>query len=261
MTAGRIDLERDQNGLVSVTLNNPAKLNAMTWDMWVSFGDIWEQLNGDDSVRCIVLKGAGDRGFCPGNDISEFEKYRSNAQEARKLSENMNRGRNAMLACPHPIIGQIKGACVGGGLEIAAMCDMRICASDSRFGAPLNRIGLSMAYEEMLPIWRITDRPTMFEFLVEGRIIGAKEAKERGLVNRITSRDGLEVEVSAAAQRIVNGPPLVNRWHKKFFNRLEDPRPLTEADHDEHYLAFETKDYKIGYRSFLSKTKPNFVGK
>ncbi|MEO0398864.1 MAG: enoyl-CoA hydratase-related protein [Pseudomonadota bacterium] len=261
MSTGRIDVERDDDQIVTITLNNPTKLNAMTWDMWVQMGDAWEALNKDDSVRCIVVKGGGDRGFCPGNDIGEFEKYRSNAEDARRLSENMNRGRNAMLACLHPIVGQIKGACVGGGLEIAMMCDLRICSDDSRFGAPLNRLGLTMAYEEMLPIWRTTDRRTLFEFLVEGRIVGAEEAKERGLVTRITSRDGLEPEVNAAAARIAAGPPLVNRWHKKFFNRLEDPRPLTEEDHDEHYLAFETEDYKIGYRSFLSKTKPKFVGK
>ena len=173
----------------------------------------------------------------------------------------MNRGRNAMLACPHPIVAQIRGACVGGGLEIAAMCDMRICSENSRFGAPLNRLGLTMAYEEMLPIWRITDRATMFEFLVEGRIVDAHEAKRRGLVNRITTIDGLETEVSATARRIAEGPPLVNRWHKQFFNRLLEPRPLTKEDYDEHYLSFETEDYRIGYRSFLAKEKPRFVGR
>ncbi|MEX2495565.1 MAG: enoyl-CoA hydratase-related protein, partial [Woeseia sp.] len=249
------------DGIVTVTLNNPRKLNAMTWDMWVAFGDAWETLNQDDRVRCVIVKGAGHRGFCPGNDISEFETYRSNAAQARKLSENMNRGRNAMLSCPHPVIAQIRGACVGGGLEIAAMCDLRICSDDSRFGAPLNRLGLTMAYDEMLPIWHITDRPTMFEFLVEGRILDARDAQSRGLVNRITTVDGLASEVAATARRIADGPPLVNRWHKKFFNRLLDPRPLTKEDYDEHYLSFETEDYRIGYRSFLAKEKPNFVGK
>lgn len=177
---GTIDCHND-GGIVTVTLNNPAKLNAMTREMWIAFADLWEELNTDETVRCIVVTGAGQRGFCPGNDISEFDAYRSNAEKARALSAIMNRGREAMLACPHPIIGKIRGACVGGGLEIAAMCDMRICSDDSRFGAPLNRLGLTMAYEEMLPIWRIADRATMFEFLVEGRLIDAADAKARGL--------------------------------------------------------------------------------
>lgn len=233
----------------------------MTLDMWVAFGILWERLNQRSDVRCIVLSGAGDRGFCPGNDIGEFEKYRSNAAQARQLSEHMNRGRTAMLECPHPIVAKIKGACVGGGLEIAALCDMRICSTDARFGAPLNRIGLSMAYEEMLPIWRLTTEQTMFEFLVEGRIVDAHEAKLRGLVNRVVQRDELDAEVNACVQKIADGPPLVNRWHKKFFHRLRDPSPLSEADYDEHYLAFETEDYKTGYRSFLDKTKPKFEGR
>lgn len=263
MSTGKIDFElaAHDSSIGIITLNNVSKLNAMTWDMWVQFGDLWESLNKNSSIRCIVVKGAGTRAFCPGNDIGEFETYRSNAIQARKLSENMNRGRTAMLECPHPVIAQIRGACVGGGLEIAAMCDMRICSDDSRFGAPLNRIGLTMAYEEMQPIRSITDRATMFEFLVEGRIVDAEEAKRRGLVNRITTPDDLETETFLTADRIASGPPLVNRWHKKFLQRLEDRSPLKPSDYEEHYEAFETEDYKIGYTTFLSKQKPVFVGR
>ncbi|MEM7707300.1 MAG: enoyl-CoA hydratase-related protein [Pseudomonadota bacterium] len=257
---GQIRQERE-GGITRIILSNPGKLNAMTRDMWVSFGDLWLELNEDDSVRCIVVTGDGTRGFCPGNDISEFDRFRSDAAKARVLSEVMNRGRNAMLACPHPIVGQIHGACVGGGLEIAAMCDMRICSSASRFGAPLNRLGLTMAYEEMLPIWRITNRATMFEFLVEGRIIEADDALRRGLVNRVVPPERLAEEVAVCAQAISEGPPRVHRWHKKFFNRLTFDPALTQADIDEHYLSFETEDYRIGYRSFLDKTKPEFTGR
>ncbi|MEM8985197.1 MAG: enoyl-CoA hydratase-related protein [Pseudomonadota bacterium] len=257
---GSIDQAR-AGDVVTITLNNPGKLNAMTRDMWIAFAETWEALNADDTVRCVIVTGAGDRGFCPGNDISEFEEHRSNAERARALSDIMNRGRTAMLACPHPVIARVKGACVGGGLEIAAMCDMRIASSDSRFGAPLNRLGLTMAYEEMLPIWRIADRPTMFEFLVEGRIIDAADAKQRGIVNRVVEAAALDEEIAAIARAIADGPPLVNRWHKKFFDRLQDPRPLTDEDYDEHYLSFETEDYKTGYRSFLAKEKPVFKGR
>ncbi|MEM8985250.1 MAG: enoyl-CoA hydratase-related protein [Pseudomonadota bacterium] len=258
--SGRIDLEAN-GGVVTVTLNNPAKLNAMTKAMWLAFADVWKEVNADMSVRCVILKGAGERGFCPGNDIGEFATERSNAEQARALSAVMNDGREAMLACPHPVIASIQGACVGGGLEIAAMADMRIASEVARFGAPLNRIGLTMAFEEMLPIWKLTNKQTMFEMLVEGRIFDAEEAKSRGLVNRIVEHDALEQEVSEAAERIAVGPPLVNRWHKQFFARLEDPRPLEPQDYEEHYLAFETHDYQVGYRSFLSKSVPEFKGR
>ncbi|MEM1230374.1 MAG: enoyl-CoA hydratase-related protein [Pseudomonadota bacterium] len=257
---GAVLCERDE-GLVTLTLNNPQRLNAMTWDMWTQFTAHWQSINEDDTVRCVIVRGAGERAFCPGNDISEFERFRSNAAEARRLSEHMGRGRYAMLACPHPVIAQIRGACVGGGLEIAAMCDLRICAEDARFGAPLNRIGLTMAYEEMLPIRRIADRATLFEFLVEGMLIDAVDAKQRGLVNRVVSTAALDNAVAESAARILAGPPLVNRWHKRFLERLENLPALSPSDLEEHYLAFETEDYRTGYRAFLDKTEPRFVGR
>ena len=247
-------------GRAELKLNQPAKLNAMTKSMWIEFAEAWETLNRDDTVRCVLLYGAG-RGFCPGNDIGEFESERSNAVKARALSEIMNRGRKAMLACPHPVVARIQGPCVGGGLEIAAMADIRIASSDATFGAPLNKIGLSMAYEEMLPIWKLCGRAQMYEFLVEGRIIDAQTAFVRGVGNRVVEADQLEKETEATIEAIIAGPPLVHRWHKRFLDRLERPEPLTEADHDEHYQAFETEDYERGYKAFLNKTKAEFVGR
>ena len=256
---GTIELELS-GGLARVTLNQPAKLNAMTKAMWIRFAEVWEAVGADENVRCVLLAGAG-RGFCPGNDISEFETERSDAAKARALSEIMNRGRTAMLNCPHPVVARIQGPCVGGGLEIAAMADMRIASQTATFGAPLNRIGLSMAYEEMIPIWKLCGRAQMYEFLVEGRIIDADTARMRGLVNRVVAPEALDTEVEATVSEILAGPPLVHRWHKKFLARLDDPNPLSDADIDEHYLAFETEDYSRGYRAFLRKTKPEFVGR
>ncbi|MEM6652782.1 MAG: enoyl-CoA hydratase/isomerase family protein, partial [Pseudomonadota bacterium] len=183
--SGSVDLVIN-DGLAELKLNQSDKLNAMTKAMWIEFAEAWETLNGDSSVRCVLLFGAG-RGFCPGNDIGEFETERSNAEKARALSAIMNRGRQAMLSCPHPVVARIQGPCVGGGLEIAAMADIRIASSDAKFGAPLNKIGLSMAYEEMLPIWKLCGRAQMYEFLVEGRLIDAQTAFIRGLVNRVVA--------------------------------------------------------------------------
>ncbi|MEM1390033.1 MAG: enoyl-CoA hydratase-related protein [Pseudomonadota bacterium] len=256
---GRVELSI-KDGLAEVKLNQPEKLNAMTKAMWIQFAEIWEQLKEDISVRCVLLYGEG-RGFCPGNDIGEFEAERSNEAKARALSEIMNRGRLAMLACPHPVVARIQGPCVGGGLEIAAMADMRIASSEATFGAPLNKIGLSMAYEEMLPIWKLCGRAQMYEFLIEGRIINAEKAMMRGLVNRVVAPKDLKSETEQTLQAIMDGPPLVHRWHKAFLTRLENPAPLTDADHDDHYLAFETEDYKRGYTAFLNKTKAEFVGR
>jgi enoyl-CoA hydratase len=257
--AGQVRVGRE-GGLARLTLSQPHKLNAMTKVMWVELAAAFAALNLDDTVRCILISGDG-RGFCPGNDIGEFESERSTPALARALSEIMNRGREAMLACPHPVVARIQGPCVGGGLEIACYADLRIASEAATFGAPLNRLGLSMAYEEMEPIWRLVGKAAMFEFLVEGRILNAQEALRLGLVNRVTPAANLDAQVEETLAAILDGPPLVNRWHKKFLRRLDDPRPLTEADHDEHYLAFATQDYATGYRAFLAKTKPEFVGR
>jgi len=249
-----------RDGVAHVTLHQPEKLNAMTKSMWIAFAETWKALSEDEAVRCVLLTGAG-RGFCPGNDIGEFESERSNEAKARALSEIMNRGREAMLGCPHPVVARIQGPCVGGGLEIACMADIRIASSNATFGAPLNKIGLSMAYEEMIPIWKLCGRAQMYEFLVEGRLIDADKAHLRGLVHRVVAPKDLDNAVDQTVQAIVAGPPLVHRWHKKFLARLDEPEPLTDAETDEHYLAFETEDYKRGYRAFLAKTKAEFVGR
>ena len=107
----------------------------------------------------------------------------------------------------------------------------------------------------------LVGRATALEILLEGRVFGADEAKQKGLVNRVVADDQVESEALAAAGRIAAGAPLVARWHKKFARRLADPRPLTEAERDEGYACFDTEDYRIGVKAFLVKQKPQFEGK
>ncbi len=131
--------------------------------------------------------------------------------------------------CRHPLVAQIHGICVGGGLEIAALCDLRICGEGSRFGAPIKNLGLVMAYAEMAPLVRLVGADVALEILLEGRIFGAAEAKDKRLVTRVVPDAEVAAEARATAQRIADGAPLVARWHKKFARRLAEPRPLTDA--------------------------------
>jgi enoyl-CoA hydratase/carnithine racemase len=146
-------------------------------------------------------------------------------------------------------------------MEIAALCDLRICGESSRFGVPINRLGLVMAYPEIDGLQRLVGRSTALEILLEGRVFGADEAKAKGLITRVVPYDKVEEEAYAAAGRIADGAPLVARWHKKFLDRLEDPAPLSEAELDEGYACYDTEDFSIGYQSFLAKTKPGFKGR
>src|SRR5947209_16833761 len=142
-------LTQREAGIVTLVLNRPDKLNAMTKPLWRRVGETLRALDADDTVRCIVLRGAGGKAFSPGNDIAEFATERSNAEQARAYGKIMHGTLNAMVSCRHPLVALIQGICVGGGLEIAALCDLRICGEGSRFGAPINRLGLVMAYDEL----------------------------------------------------------------------------------------------------------------
>ncbi len=255
-----IFVERD-GAIATVVLNRPEKLNALTRPMWQQLGETIARLSTDDSLRCIVLRGAGERAFSPGNDISEFETVRSNKAQAREYGKIMHATAQALVECRHPLVAQIHGICVGGGLEIAALCDLRICGEGSRFGAPIKNLGLVMAYPEMLPLLRLVGPAVALEILLEGRVFDAAEAKDKGLVTRVVPDDRVATEARATAERVAEGAPLAARWHKKFVRRLADPRPLTEAEYDECFDCFDTEDFRIGYRAFLAKDKPRFEGK
>jgi len=253
-------VERD-GPLATVVLSRPDKLNALTRAMWSALGETIEWLSADDSLRCVIVRGAGERAFSPGNDIGEFATARSNKAQAIEYGAIMHATAQALADCRHPIVAQIHGICVGGGLEIAALADIRICGQSSRFGAPIKNLGLVMAYAEMAPLVRLVGVATALEILLEGRIFDAAEAKEKGIVTRVVPDAEVAAESRAAAQRIADGAPLAARWHKKFARRLADPRPLTEAERDECFSCFDTEDFRIGYAAFLAKRKPAFVGR
>ncbi|MEP7084740.1 MAG: enoyl-CoA hydratase-related protein, partial [Betaproteobacteria bacterium] len=162
---------------------------------------------------------------------------------------------------PQPVVAMIKGICVGGGLEIAGLADARISGASSRFGAPINRLGLVMAYAEIKCLVDLVGAPNVLEILFEGRIMSATEAKDKGIVNRIVADAEVEAETLATARRIADGAPLVARWHKKFVRRLGQGTPLSQNEIDEGFACFGTEDFQIGYKAFLAKAKPEFVGK
>ena len=247
--------------IATVVLNRPEKLNALTKAMWQRLGDVFLELGADDGVRCIVLRGAGEKAFAPGNDISEFETERSNVEQARAYGQVMTRTIEAIGHCRHPVVAQIHGICVGGGLEIAGLADIRICGESSRFGVPINKLGLVMAYAEIGALIRLAGEAVALEILLEGRVFGAAEAKEKGLVTRVVPDAEVEAEAKATARRIADGAPLVARWHKKFARRCRDPGPLAPEDIEEGYACYGTEDFAIGRKAFLAKAKPEFKGR
>ena len=250
-----------EDAIATVVLNRPEKLNALTKPMWQRLGKTMRELSADDSLRCIVMRGAGDKSFAPGNDISEFESERSNVEQARAYGVIHHEALSALYECRHPLVALIKGICVGGGLEIAALCDMRICGTSSRFGIPINRLGLVIGHNEMRSLLSLVGKAVTLEILLEGRVFNADEARDKSLVNRVVPDDEVEREAYATARRIADGAPLVARWHKQFMRHLIEASPLTPKELDEAYACYDTEDFKIGYQSFLAKSQPIFKGR
>ena len=258
--AGTILIDRDGT-TATVTLNNPDRMNALDLEMWAGLARAFETLSADDGLRCIVLRGAGDKAFAAGADVAQFAAVRSTVPQARAFAAITHSSMQAIATCPHPVIAMIHGACVGGGLEIASMCDMRICGAASRFGIPVKRLGLVVSYSELKPLVALVGRAVALEILLEGRIFDADEALAKGLVNRVVADADVGEAVLAAAARIAEGAPLVARWHKQFVRRLDDPAPLSAAEIDDCYACFETQDFAIGYQAFLDKARPVFTGR
>ena len=253
-------VERD-GSIATVKLNRPEKRNALNRALWTALGNAMDELSAEGDLRCVILRGAGDEAFCSGADISEFESVRSSVEQSRAYNALVHETMTKISACPHPTIAMIKGPCIGGRLEVAIKCDLRISGESGRFGIPSNRLGLVLSYDEIGSLMELVGRTTTLEILFEARILRAVEAREKGLVTRVLPDDEVEAAAIESAHRIADGAPLVNRWHKKFARRLLDPTPLTAEEREESYAAFGTEDFRNGYQAFLAKEKPRFKGR
>jgi enoyl-CoA hydratase len=257
-----IIVSRD-GAIATIALHNPGKLNALTVSMWQALAREMQAASADDTLRCVVLRGSGSDAFAAGADIAEFATARNTSEQGRRYHDEYVYGAlKAVADCRHPTIAMIHGPCVGGGLEIASQCDLRISGVSGRFGVPINRLGFAIAYTELEAILPLTGRAVALEILVEGRVWNAEEAFAKGLLTRVVPDPDLEDEIEASARRIAEGAPLVARWHKQFIRRLTPkPAPLTEAERQENFAYFATEDYRIGYDAFLAKKRPKFVGR
>jgi enoyl-CoA hydratase len=249
--------------IATVTLHNPGKLNALTLAMWQTLKRVMHDLSADDALRCVLLRGSGTDAFAAGADIAEFANVRNSAEQGRTYHrEHVYGALQAIGECRHATIAIIQGPCVGGGLEIACQCDLRIAGESARFGVPINRLGFPIAYDELAALLPLVGRAVALEILLEGRVWKADEAFSKKLVTRLVSDAKLEREAYETARRIADGAPLVARWHKEFVRRLTPrPCPLNEAEIEANFEYFETEDYRIGFEAFMNKRKPAFVGR
>lgn len=244
-----------------ITIQNASRMNALTSAMWASLPALISEADENPDIRVIILRGTGERAFCAGADISEFESARTG--ENAKIYDQLNH--NAFLAIAEagkPTLAMIHGFCLGGGLGLAACCDFRIADTNSQYAIPAAKLGIGYNPRWVTPLLALTSPAKVKDLLFTGRRVKAEEAASMGLVNHVYEPDTLEAETVAFAQTIAANAPLSIAASKLVVNELMH-RPETP---DLYKLdqavqrCFESADYKEGQRAFLEKRAPKFQG-
>jgi enoyl-CoA hydratase/carnithine racemase len=228
--------------------------------MWSRLRETMQGLAADGELRCVILRGEG-AAFAAGGDLEEFRTARANVDLALAYHEAVGAALAAIESCPHPTVAAILGPCVGGGLEIASACDLRIAGEGAKFGAPIMKLGFSMYPGELAGFLKLAGPAVAKEILLEGRLLNAAEAYAKGLLTRVVADDAVGPEAQATAARIAAGAPLVARWHKQWIARLLEDRPLTPEEKRASFAFLDTQDYAEGLAAFLEKRPPRFTGR
>jgi enoyl-CoA hydratase len=259
---GKINARKD--GTIGwVVFDNPEKRNAMSLEMYEATAAALEDYAKDPDVRVVVLKGEGEKAFISGADISQFKDRRSNAEQVKAAEAISERCNKAIRECPKPVIAMIRGYCMGGGLGLAVVCDLRIASDDSRFGVPAAKLGVGYRFMGIRRLSELVGPSFTAEIFYTGRQFNAQEALQMGLVNRILPVAELEKYVlDYAATLSANAPLTIAAVKRSLIELRKDP--------DERDLAlcqkmvddcFASEDYKEGQAAFMQKRKPVFKGR
>jgi len=250
-------------GVGVVTFNNPDKRNAMSLEMWEGLGQALTALRDDPDVRVVVLVGAGDKAFVSGADISQFEKTRHNAAASEEYSKKSDAQRALLANYPKPTIACIRGFCLGGGMQVAMLTDIRIAAEDSQFGIPAAKLGIAYGYDGLRNLVSLVGPSWARLIMYTGMRIPSAEALRIGLVDRVLPNDELWEATMEIARTISGNAPLAIKAAKITIAQvLKDPAGRDMAAIKQIGLeCMDSEDFREGRRAFMEKRKPKFQGK
>lgn len=258
----RLIIEKE-NGVGRIIFHNPKRHNAMTLDMWKQMPEALEDFAADDNVRIVILTGSGERAFCAGADISQFEKNRSNEENQTIYNQAVGIASATLDEMEKPTLARIKGYCLGGGLGIALRCDLRIASEDSTFAIPAAKLGIGYGMPGIKNLNDLVGPAFTKEIFYTGRQFSAEEAYSMGMINRILTADGLDQYVADYAERIGNNAPLTIRSVKlSVYELTQQERDPDWARGDQLVKdCLDSDDFIEGRRAFMEKRKPVFKGK
>jgi enoyl-CoA hydratase len=254
----------EKDGVIGwMSFNNPARRNAISLDMWEAIPAILDTFEADPDIRVIVLRGAGDKAFVSGADISQFEQQRSSAETVAHYDRIAEAAGGRLQETRKPTIAMIRGFCIGGGLGVALQCDLRLAAEDARFAVPAARLGLGYRWSGVKKLVDIVGPAYAKEIFYTARQFTAAEALGMGLVNRVLPASELEAYVRDYGAQIAANAPLTLEAVKGVIHELQKPGAEIDRKRCEALVArcFDSQDYIEGRRAFMEKRKPVFAGK
>ena len=251
--------KKDDIGIL--TVNRPDKLNAISNELTSELSSLMDELEKDDKLRVLVITGAGDKAFVAGADIQEL--VDRDARMGRRVSRDRQEIFSRIENLPVPVIAAVNGYALGGGLELALACNIRVCSEKAQFGAPEVKLGIIPGDGGTQRLPRLVGLGRAMEMILSGDFIDAQEAHRIGLVNRVVPPEELMKAAMELAQKIASRPPLAVRYAKEAVNRSQEGDAASGFALESylHALTCTTEDKKEGVAAFLEKRKGKFKGK